>query len=192
LTSPSKSRSLGLLDNLQHERDLTLLFVTRNLDLARMIANRAVVHNEARVVETGVCAGVLDRPWDVCTQALIGDTPNSRRSPRERHAASLGAGGGGDPMAYVIGEACIGEKNRSCIEVCPVDCIFEAERMLIIEPDACIDCGACLPECPVDAIMPADALPPEWAPFIDINAAWSRGGKEAVEAALSAHLVARD
>jgi len=94
-------------------------------------------------------------------------------------------------MAYVIGEACLGSKDQSCIEVCPVDCIFEAERMLVIAPDECIDCGACVPECPVEAILPEEQLPPEGLPFIEINAAWSAGGKEAVEAALSTYLAGR-
>jgi ferredoxin len=41
-----------------------------------------------------------------------------------------------------------------CVEVCPVDCFYEGENMLVIHPDECIDCGVCVPECPVDAIKP--------------------------------------
>src|SRR4029453_17330739 len=51
-------------------------------------------------------------------------------------------------MTYVIVEPCIGEKNSSCVDVCPVSCIYEAEEMYYINPDECIECGACEPECP--------------------------------------------
>ena len=57
-------------------------------------------------------------------------------------------------MTYVITEPCIGTKDRSCVDVCPVDCIHEGEDMLFIDPEECIDCGACEPECPVEAIFP--------------------------------------
>ena len=60
------------------------------------------------------------------------------------------------------------------VEVCPVDCIYEFERMLIIDPEECIDCGACEPECPVEAIFPDDALPDKWDPFVKINYAFRR------------------
>jgi ferredoxin len=56
-----------------------------------------------------------------------------------------------------------------------VDCIHEAGRILVIDPEECIDCGACEPECPVEAIFPEDALPDKWAPFIRINYAYSDG-----------------
>ena len=55
-------------------------------------------------------------------------------------------------MAYVITEPCIGVKDRACVDVCPVDCIYEGPEMLFIHPDECIDCGACVPACPVEAI----------------------------------------
>jgi ferredoxin len=87
-------------------------------------------------------------------------------------------------MTYVIAEPCIDLKDKTCIDVCPVDCIYEAERMLVIDPGECIDCGACEPECPVEAIYPEDALPETWLPFVSINAAWVSGGAEAVTAAL--------
>ena len=64
-------------------------------------------------------------------------------------------------MAYVIAEPCINTKDSSCVNVCPVDCIhprkdenFEPVQQLYIDPDTCIDCGACVPECPVSAIFP--------------------------------------
>jgi NAD-dependent dihydropyrimidine dehydrogenase PreA subunit len=56
-------------------------------------------------------------------------------------------------MAYVITNQCIDELDGSCVDCCPVDCIYEGERKRYISPDECIDCGACLPECPVDAII---------------------------------------
>ncbi|MGZ4359617.1 MAG: 4Fe-4S dicluster domain-containing protein [Gaiellaceae bacterium] len=91
-------------------------------------------------------------------------------------------------MTYVIGPPCIDEKDKSCIEVCPVDCIHETERMLVVDPEECIDCGACEPECPVEAILPEDAIPSEWQPFLRVNAAWNRGGGEAVGIALDVQL----
>ena len=77
-------------------------------------------------------------------------------------------------MTYIIAEPCIDIKDRSCVDVCPVDCIHEAARMLVIDPEECIDCGACEPECPVEAIFPEDALPEKWEPFVKINYAFPR------------------
>src|SRR6202158_5463342 len=57
-------------------------------------------------------------------------------------------------MTYVVNESCIKCKLLDCVEVCPVDCFYEGENMLVIHPDECIDCGVCEPECPVDAIKP--------------------------------------
>ena len=57
-------------------------------------------------------------------------------------------------MTYVVVENCIKCKHTDCVEVCPVDCFYEGENMLVIHPDECIDCGVCEPECPVDAIKP--------------------------------------
>ncbi|MGH3002875.1 MAG: 4Fe-4S dicluster domain-containing protein [Gaiellaceae bacterium] len=83
-------------------------------------------------------------------------------------------------MTYVIGESCIDVKDRSCVDVCPVDCIHEFGRILVIDPEECIDCGACEPEYPVEAIFPEDALPDAWEPFVHINAAYAQGA-EAVD-----------
>jgi ferredoxin len=88
-------------------------------------------------------------------------------------------------VTYVIAEPCIDVKDKTCIEVCPVDCIYETERMLVIDPTECIDCSACEPECPVEAIYPEDALPEKWLPFVQINAVWANGGAEAVGEALA-------
>ena len=79
-------------------------------------------------------------------------------------------------MPYVIAEPCIGTKDASCVEVCPVDCIYEAEDQYYINPDECIDCGACEPECPVQAIFPDDSVPPEWTSYIEKNRAMSNAG----------------
>ena len=72
-------------------------------------------------------------------------------------------------MTYIIAQPCIGTKDASCVEVCPVDCIYEAGDMYFIHPDECIDCGACEPECPVQAIYPDTDVPPEWADYIEKN-----------------------
>ncbi|MHB1169574.1 MAG: ferredoxin [Longimicrobiales bacterium] len=74
-------------------------------------------------------------------------------------------------MPYVIAEPCIGTKDASCVEVCPVDCIYEGEDQYYIHPDECIDCGACEPECPVTAIFPDTDVPPEWSNYIEKNRA---------------------
>lgn len=57
-------------------------------------------------------------------------------------------------MTYVVTEDCIKCKHMDCVEVCPVDCFYEGENMLVIHPDECIDCGVCEPECPAEAILP--------------------------------------
>ena len=57
-------------------------------------------------------------------------------------------------MTYVVTEACIKCKYMDCVEVCPVDCFYEGENMLVIRPNECIDCGVCEPECPAEAIIP--------------------------------------
>ncbi|MEM7527791.1 MAG: ferredoxin FdxA [Pseudomonadota bacterium] len=57
-------------------------------------------------------------------------------------------------MTYVVTDNCIMCKYTDCVEVCPVDCFYEGENMLVIHPDECIDCGVCEPECPADAIRP--------------------------------------
>jgi NAD-dependent dihydropyrimidine dehydrogenase PreA subunit len=81
-----------------------------------------------------------------------------------------------DPIVtYIITEPCIDVKDKSCVDVCPVDCIHESDRMLVIDPEECIDCGACEPECPVEAIYPEDAVPDKWLPFIRINYAYPEG-----------------
>jgi ferredoxin len=72
-------------------------------------------------------------------------------------------------MTYVIVETCVGVKDRACVDVCPVDCIYEGEDQLYIHPDECIDCGACEPECPVTAIFPEEDVPPQYTSYIEKN-----------------------
>ena len=76
-------------------------------------------------------------------------------------------------MTYYITETCIDVKDKACVEVCPVDCIHpidgEDEPMLYIDPDECIDCGACEPECPVEAIFAEEDMPEDQDRFVDIN-----------------------
>jgi NAD-dependent dihydropyrimidine dehydrogenase PreA subunit len=82
---------------------------------------------------------------------------------------------------YVITEPCIGTKDTACVQVCPVDCIhptnagaeeaeYAAAEMLYINPDECIDCGACQPACPVEAIYRDEDVPEAWQKYIAINA----------------------
>ena len=82
-------------------------------------------------------------------------------------------------MAYVITEPCIDIKHKTCVDVCPISCIYlesdELDRMLSINPGECIDCGACEPECPENAIFTSDAVPPEWAEYVDLNGRWFEG-----------------
>ena len=90
-------------------------------------------------------------------------------------------------MTYIIADPCVSTCDTACVEVCPVDCIHGPEdtegmceeakvdgfnpegKQLYINPDECIDCGACEPECPVEAIFPEEDVPKEWNKFIKIN-----------------------
>lgn len=90
-------------------------------------------------------------------------------------------------MAYVVTLNCLGTKDRSCVEVCPVDCFYnikkrkyndrfkrepkgDDEGMLMIHPDECIHCGACETECPVEAIFEDSGVPADLKEFVEINA----------------------
>ena len=90
-------------------------------------------------------------------------------------------------MSFIIGTKCISTCDTACVDACPVDCIHgpddtegagaeakeegfdPTDKMLYINPEECIDCGACEPECPVEAIFEEDAVPEEWKKFIKIN-----------------------
>jgi ferredoxin len=71
-------------------------------------------------------------------------------------------------MTYVVTENCIKCKYTDCVEVCPVDCFYEGENMLVIHPDECIDCGVCVPECPAEAIF-SDSEPQATTHWLEIN-----------------------
>ena len=83
-------------------------------------------------------------------------------------------------MTYVICEPCVKCKYGDCVEVCPVDCIYEGDDMLYINPDECIDCDACVRACPAEAIFIDDEVPEQWTSFIQINADFDYEGKEPV------------
>ena len=81
-------------------------------------------------------------------------------------------------MTYIICEPCVGTCDTACVEVCPVDCIHGPEnptgadpdgKQLYIDPEECIDCGACEPECPVEAIFDESEVPDEWSNFTKLN-----------------------
>lgn len=73
-------------------------------------------------------------------------------------------------MAYVVTDACIKCKYTDCVDVCPVDCFYEGELMVVINPDECIDCGVCVPECPIDAIKEEA---PDLIKWLEINKEYS-------------------
>lgn len=73
-------------------------------------------------------------------------------------------------MTHVVTKACDGCRYTDCVVVCPVECFYEGETMLYINPDECIDCEACVPECPVEAIFHEDDVPEEMKEYIQINA----------------------
>ncbi|MCH7917510.1 MAG: ferredoxin family protein [Planctomycetes bacterium] len=73
-------------------------------------------------------------------------------------------------MTHIVVEACVKCKYTDCVEVCPVDCFHEDEEMLVIDPDECIDCAACVSECPVEAIYAEEDCPDGQEKWIQINA----------------------
>jgi len=73
-------------------------------------------------------------------------------------------------MTYVVTDKCIKCKYTDCVEVCPVDCFYEGENMLVINPEECIDCGVCEPECPIEAIKPESE---DLVDFIELNKKFS-------------------
>ncbi|MGB6836405.1 MAG: ferredoxin family protein [Dehalococcoidia bacterium] len=84
-------------------------------------------------------------------------------------------------MTYIICEPCVDVKDLACVDVCPVDCIKhdgDADRMLYIDPDECIDCGACEPACPVTAIFAEDDVPDDQKAWIPVNYDWFKEGQK--------------
>jgi ferredoxin len=92
-------------------------------------------------------------------------------------------------MAHVVTSPCVGTRDTACMKVCPVNCFYDvplselglegADKILIINPDECIDCGLCVPECPVAAVFPLDDVPETDKNFIDINKNWFEGKDQA-------------
>jgi NAD-dependent dihydropyrimidine dehydrogenase PreA subunit len=82
-------------------------------------------------------------------------------------------------MTYVIAEPCIGVKDKSCVDVCPVDCIHanDEDPQLYINPEECIDCGACEPACPVTAIFVDYDVPEQWKEYTQLNADYFKTGR---------------
>ena len=74
-----------------------------------------------------------------------------------------------ESMTHVVTEACVGHKYQDCVAVCPVEAFREADTYLVIDPDECIDCAACIPECPVDAIFADTDLPDEQESWLQKN-----------------------
>lgn len=78
-------------------------------------------------------------------------------------------------MTYLVTDNCIKCKHTDCVQVCPVDCFYEGENFLVINPDECIDCGVCVPECPAEAIVAdSDLQGEELIKWMDINTLYSQ------------------
>jgi amidase len=125
-------------------------------------------------------------PWSGRRPEIVRSSTGGRLSTSVESAASprrSRVGRHQRSMAYVIAEPCIGTKDNSCVEVCPVDCIhptpdepdYDASEMLYIDPEECIDCDACVEACPVDACFAEDQLPEEWQKYVQINATYYAG-----------------
>ncbi|MFT7667961.1 MAG: ferredoxin [Planctomycetota bacterium] len=84
-------------------------------------------------------------------------------------------------MTHVVAEPCVKCKYTDCVDVCPVDCFREGENFLVIDPDECIDCGACVPECPTEAIFAEEDLPEKWESYTDFNTKMSEDWPEITE-----------
>jgi NAD-dependent dihydropyrimidine dehydrogenase PreA subunit len=78
-------------------------------------------------------------------------------------------------VTYIIAQPCVDVLDKACIEECPVDCIYEGDRMLYIHPDECVDCGACVPVCPVEAISHEADVPAQWKGFYAVNVEFFAG-----------------
>ena len=73
-------------------------------------------------------------------------------------------------MTHTVTQPCHDCKYTDCVAVCPVECFWEGENMLYIDPVDCIDCEACVPECPVEAIFGEANVPAQWSSFTQLNA----------------------
>ncbi|MBI5136991.1 MAG: ferredoxin family protein [Nitrospirae bacterium] len=95
-------------------------------------------------------------------------------------------------MAYVVTENCRGCRYTDCVTVCPVECFWGDGEMLYIDPETCIDCGACIPECPVEAIFADDEVPAGQEEWIGINAERCASGELVNVTAKAAALAGAD
>jgi ferredoxin len=100
--------------------------------------------------------------------ARLARRPKSKISPTRPRTLQ----NGDLQLTYVVNESCIKCKLMDCVEVCPVDCFYEGENMLVIHPEECIDCGVCDPECPVDAIKPDTE--PGFERWLSLNAEYAK------------------
>src|SRR4051794_32857077 len=98
-----------------------------------------------------------------------GDTKCGERSDRGSPAIAAARPREDSTVTYVITQPCVDVLDKACIDECPVDCIYEGDRMLYIHPDECVDCGACEPVCPVEAIYYEDDVPDKWKDFYNAN-----------------------
>ncbi len=89
-------------------------------------------------------------------------------------------------MAYVVCEPCCDCKYTDCVVVCPMECFYQDDAQLYIDPEQCIDCDGCVPECPVEAIFPEVNVPAAWTSFVSLNAA-----RAAVLKATGGHITER-
>ena len=80
-------------------------------------------------------------------------------------------------MAHVVTQPCAGCKYTDCVVVCPMECFYGDAAQLYVDPDDCIDCGACVPECPVEAIFLDADVPARWSGYVALNADWVRALK---------------
>src|SRR5687768_11531489 len=136
-------------------------------------------HRARIAIQSGRCsvARPCDSRIDCYTQTACEFVIDERRKlPSGPSAPILSRphpllGKGATRMAYVIAQPCIGTKDASCVEVCPVDCIHsdDDQEQYFINPTECIDCGVCAEVCPVEAIFFEDDVPEQWANFIPIN-----------------------
>ncbi len=90
-------------------------------------------------------------------------------------------------MAHVVTSKCSGCKFTQCVEVCPVACFYELAQQLVIHPEECIDCQACVAECPVEAIYAEADVPKEFRASVAFNAAEAKRVKDAGQEAITAH-----
>ena len=124
-----------------------------------MSGTRETAFVAAKTSRTGPIRAMDARPG---TDAGRTRRPSCRLDPMVRC-------GEDEVVTYIIAEPCVDLLDKACVEECPVDCIYEGNRMLYIHPDECVDCGACEPVCPVEAIFYEDDVPQQWKEYTAAN-----------------------